>query len=55
MEKLKVKIKYSVIKEKEFEVDNDTFSVNEKIQKFWDELKEEENCISIRGIKLTKI
>lgn len=55
MGKRKVKIKYSVVKEKEFEVDEDTFDMNENIQKFWNKLQEEENCISIKGIKLTEL
>ena len=55
MGKIKVKIKYSMVKEKEFEVDEDTFDTNENIEKFWDKLKAEENCISIKGIKLTEL
>jgi hypothetical protein len=55
MGKRKVKIKYSVVKEKEFEVDEDTFDTNENIQKFWNQLQTEEDCISIKGIKLTEL
>jgi hypothetical protein len=55
MGKIKVKIKYSVVKEKEFEVDEDTFDTSENIKKFWDKLKAEENCISIKGIKKSNI
>ena len=55
MGKRKVKIKYSVIKEKEFEVDEDTFDTSENIKKFWDKLQAEEDCISIKGIKLTEL
>ena len=51
----KVKIKYSIVKEKEFEVDEDTFNTSENIKKFWDKLQAEENCISIKGIKLTEL
>jgi hypothetical protein len=55
MGKRKVKIKYSVVKEKEFEVDEDTFDTNENIQKFWNQLQTEEDCISIKGIKLIEL
>lgn len=55
MGKMKVKIKYSMIKEKEVEIDDDTFATNENIQTFWNQLQAEEDCISIRGIKLTEL
>ena len=55
MGKRKVKIKYSITKEKEFEIDDDTFATTENIQKFWNQLQTEEDCISIKGIKLTEL
>ena len=53
---MKVKIKYEVIKEKEFEVDEDTFDNNNKIDTFWSQLKEQEmDCIKVKGIRLKKL
>ena len=53
---MKVKIKYEVIKEKEFEVDEDTFDNNDKIDTFWSQLKEQEmDCIRVKGIRLKKL
>lgn len=53
---MKVKIKYAVIKEKEFEVDDDTFSEKDKIIAFWSQLKKQEmDCIRVKGIQLKRL